>query len=199
MAVERPAGVQALSVIAICLGIMGILGGAFGILGLMINPKGQMPPGTDPKQAEVHEEFQRRLEKVTKETRTTSMIVIPIMMLTSAILAAAGIAGLQLKALGLVRVGFVSSLLVDAFGAVYNIVVQMKTMEVMKWYFSQLSGPKNLQTGMEMGMQVGMYTGLFFGIGWMVAKAAFYIVGIVYFSKPKVREAFEGGSAPAGF
>jgi hypothetical protein len=196
MADNKPGGVTALGVIALCLGIMGVLGGAVGIAGSFIPMQQQPAAGTNPRMAEIQAEFQQRLARITTENRKTGLMVFPILMVVSVILAAGGIAALQLKALGFVKVAFGASLLADTLGAVYGIIVQMKTMELMRWYSAEISQVSNVPA-MEMVMNVSTWIGVFFGAGWMIAKAAFYIVGLVYFSKPKVRQAFQGGAAPA--
>jgi len=192
---NKPPGVTALGVMAICLGIMGLLGGAIGIVGLFLPTQQPTQAGANPKMAEVNAEFQRRVDQATKETRKTSLIAIPVLMGMSALLLAAGIAALQLKALGFVKVAFAASLLVDTMGAIYNTIVQMKMMDITKWYSREMAGASNMP-GMEMVMSISTYTALFFGVGWMAAKAAFYIVGLVYFSKAKTREAFADVPAP---
>jgi len=196
MADNKPAGVTALGVMAICLGIMGVLGGAVGIAGLFIPQQKPVQDTSNPKLAEAAAEFQRRVEQTTKETKKSSLIAIPVLMIVSLILAAGGMAAYQLKALAFVKTAFVVSLLADTMGAVYNIILQMKMMDIMKWYSREIAGASNTP-GMEMVMSIGAYTGMFFAVGWMIAKAVFYIVGLVYFSKSKVREAFDGGAAPA--
>jgi len=196
MANERPQGVTALGIMAIGLGIMGFLGGATGIVGLFLPQQQPTQAGSNPKIAEATAEFQRRMEQTTKDSRKSSLIAIPLLMVVSVLLAAAGIAALQLKALAFVKTAFAVSLLADTMGAIYNIIMQMKMMDIMKWYSRELAGASNTP-GMEMAMSIGAYTGMFFAVGWMIAKAAYYIVGLVYFGKPKVREAFEGAPAPA--
>ena len=194
MADNKPAGVTALGIMAICLGIMGVLGGVAGIVGLFIPT--QQPPqsGSNPKMAEATAEFQRRIEQTAKDTRKTSLLAIPVLMMVSLLLGVGGIAAYQLKALAFVKTAFAASLLADTMGAIYNIIIQMKMMDIMKWYSREMAGASNTP-GMEMVMSISAYTGLFFAVGWMIAKAAFYIVGLVYFSKRKVREAFEGRPA----
>jgi hypothetical protein len=196
MADNKPGGVTAIGVMALCLGIMGVLGGAVGIAGSFIPMQQQPAAGGNPRMAEIQAEFQQRLGRITLENRKTALIVFPCLMAVSVLLAAAGIAALQLKARTFVKVAFGVSLLADTLGAIYGIVVQMKTMELMRWYSAEISQVSNVPA-MEMVMNVSTWIGVFFGAGWMIAKAAFYIVGLVYLGKPKVRQAFEGGAAPA--
>lgn len=194
---DKPIGVMPLCIIAIFLGIMGFLGGAVGLVTLVINPKTQMPPDPNPKLAGANAEFQRRMEKVTDESRGTTKIVLIVGMLASALLAASGIAGVKLKGLALLKLAFGTSLLVDGGAAVFNMIVQMKILEISKWYTKELAGASDVGSGVAMGMQVGMYVALFSAAGWLVVKTAYYIVGLVYFSKKKVRDAF-AGLPPAG-
>jgi hypothetical protein len=197
VAVQRPSGVSALGILAICLGIMGVFSGAIQIAGLFL-PIGrpQTHSGGNAKMAEVTAEFQKRFENVTKENKKTSLIVFPLLLTVSALLAAGGIAALRLKALAFVKVAFAASLLADTLGAVYGSMIQMKLMEVMKWYSQEISKASNMP-GMDMVMSASSWIGVVFGVAWMIAKGAFYIIGLVYFSKPKTKEAFEGGAAPA--
>ena len=131
MADNKPPGVTALGIMAIGLGIMGLLGGAAGIAGLFLPQQQAMPAGANPKMVEATAEFQRRMEQTTKDTRKSSLIVLPVLMVVSVLLAAAGIAALQLKALAFVKTAFAVSLLVDTMGAIYNIIMQMKMMDIM--------------------------------------------------------------------
>lgn len=194
---DKPMGVMPLCIIAIALGVMGFLGGAIGLVGLMVNPKTAPPGGTNEKLAELNAEFQSRVEAVAKESRPVQLILVPAMMLTSLLLAGAGIAGTKLKGLAFLKLAFAASLVIDAVGAIYGMIVQTRTMDVMKWYFKEMAVASKMPPGMEMGMQVGLYTGIFFGAGWLIAKTGVYLWGLIYFSKRSVREAFEGGPAPA--
>ena len=195
MATNKPPGVTALGIMAIALGIMGVLGGAAGIVGLFIPQQQPAQAGSNAKMAEVAAEFQRRVEQTTKDTRKSSLIAIPMLMFVSVLLAVGGIAAFQLKALAFVKTAFAVSLVADTMGAIYNIIMQMKMMDIMKWYSREIAAASNTP-GMEMMMSIGAYTGMFFAVGWMIAKAAYYIVGLVYFSRPKVKDAFEGRPAP---
>src|SRR6185503_9316793 len=63
---DKPSGVMFFGVIALFLGILGVLGGAFGLVALAI-PQKTAAPVNDPKFAEMNEEFQRRVQAVAKE------------------------------------------------------------------------------------------------------------------------------------
>jgi len=195
---DKPMGVMPLCIIAIFLGVMGVLGGAMGILGLAIG-RTTIPPDKNPKMTEVNAEFQRRMETMMKENRPFSLLVIPAVMATSALLAVAGLVGLNLKGLGLLKAAFVANLLVDIGAAVFQILVQVKSMGIMKWYFGEMSAASGSGAGgpaMEMTLQFGLYAGLFFGVFWLVLKLAFYVVGLVYFHKRAIVDAFSGRPAP---
>src|SRR5207249_2430648 len=95
--------------------------------------------------------------------------------------------------LGLLKVAFPVSLVADSIGAVVGMLVQMRTMAIAEWYFGEMAGATQMPPGVEIGMKVGGYVGMFFGVGWLLAKAIFYVLGVVYFNKRAVRDAF---SAP---
>ena len=125
--------------------------------------------------------------------------MIPAVILTSGLLAAAGIAGVRLQGLGLLKIAFGSNLLVDLAGAGIGFLVQFQSVEILKWYFREVAnaqGAGHAVPGMQMGMQFGLYTGMFFGVFWLVAKLVYYILGLVYFNKRAVADAFAGRPAP---
>jgi hypothetical protein len=195
---QKPMGVMPLCIIAIFLGIMGILGGAMGIVGLLVNPKSSAPRQNAKLEA-VNAEFERRMAEMAKETRPASKVVVPAIILTSALLGAAGIAGVRLQGLGLLKIAFVSNLLVDAVAAVLGFIAQYKGIGLMKWYMREAaaaSGSGDAGPAIEIGMQVGLYTGLFFGVFWLTLKLVYYILGLVYFNKRAVVDAFSGRPAP---
>jgi hypothetical protein len=195
---EKPMGVMPLCIIAIFLGIMGILGGAMGVLGLVMDQQ-KMAPDKDPKLTELNAEFERRMQAFMKETRPLSLVVIPSVMLTSALLAAAGLAGINLKGLGFLKLAFVVNLLVDLGSAVFQSIAQVKSIAIMKWYLAEVTaahGSGGASSAVEMSMQFGLYTSLFFGVFWLVLKLAYYVVGIVYFNKRAIVDAYAGRPAP---
>ena len=57
-------GVMPLCIMAIFLGIMGVLGGGMGIVGVLINPK-TAAPDPNPKLNEINAEFERRMADLT--------------------------------------------------------------------------------------------------------------------------------------
>jgi hypothetical protein len=191
---EKPIGVMPLSIIAIAFGVMGFFGGAMGLGAVIWNPKQNPPGGMDPKLAQVNAEFAQKMEAVTREARPVQLILLPAMILTSIVLLAGGISGIKMKARSFVQLAFGASLVVDSAGAVYGLIVQARTMDVTKWYLTELASSSKMPAGVEMGMKFGFYAGLFMGIGWLVAKTVFYILGVVYFGKKNVREAFDANA-----
>ena len=190
-----------LCIIAIFLGIMGVLGGAAGAVGLLINPKSTAAPDKNPKLAELNAEFERRMEEMTKETRPASLAAVPAILLSSLLLGVAGIAGIRLQGLGLLKLAMVANLLIDTAAAVLGFIVQYKTIGLMRWYFREMtaaSGAGSAGQAMEMTMQFSVYAGFFFGVFWLALKLAYYIVGLVYFNKRAIVDAFSGRPAPDG-
>lgn len=193
---EKPTGVTALCVIALALGAMGFFGGGFNLAMLMLNPKTDPPVQNNSKLAELNVEFQKKIEAVAKESRPFQLMLVPVMMATSVLLAGAGAAGLRLQGRAFLQLAFGASFVVDAIGAVFGIMVQWKTMDIMRWYFKEVAATAKSSAGAETIIQVGLYTGVFFGVAWLVAKSAIYLWGLVYFSKRSVRDAFAGPAQP---
>lgn len=195
---EKPMGVMPLCIIAIFLGLMGVLGGGMGIVGLLFDQQ-SIPPDKNPKLTELNTEFQRRMQEMAKETRPASMAVFPAAILASGLLAVAGIVAIQMKGLGLLKFALLANLLVDLGAAVFQVVVQTKSIAVMKWYFHELAtlnAAGGASSAVEIGMQVTLYGSLFFAVFWLVLKLAYYVVGLVYFRKRAIVDAYSGRPAP---
>src|SRR5262245_27855891 len=105
---ELPFGLKAVCIIAIVFGALGILGGGLGLLGLFMRQHDQAALGSGPQA-----EFNRRLLEQAKKMRPVQVVLLPTVMAISGLLLAAGIAGLQLQALGFIRLAFAASLVAD--------------------------------------------------------------------------------------
>ena len=181
----------ALCIIALFLGVMGFLGGAMGLVGLVLNPK-QQAPNPNPKLKDLNAEFEQRMERVMKESRPVLLALHPASMLLSVLLAVAGIAGLKMSGRPFIQAMFAGNLIVDTIAAILNIMIQTKTISVMTWYFRESASESNMPRSVATGMQFGLYTGMFFAGAWLLMKTAFYVWGVVYFGMKSVRAAFQG-------
>src|SRR6185436_5572999 len=113
-----------------------------------------------------------------------TLLIIPSVMATSGLLAVAGLLGINLKGLGLLKVSFAANLLVDLGAAVFQALIQIKSLGITKWYLGEMTAASGSGAGgpaLEMTMQFGLYASLFFGVFWLVMKLVFYVVGLVYF------------------
>ena len=191
---EKPMGVMTFSILAIFLGVMGVLGGAVGFLGLLLDQ--QAPPDDDPKLAEVNAEFAKRIKALTDETKPLTKIVSGAIMAASALLAAAGIAGIQLQGRGFVLTALASNLIVDLFAGYFGIMVQMKSAAIMKWYFGETARVTNMPAAFATWMGISMYAGAFFALGWLILKVVYYVWGLAYFTRKSVRDTYSGRPAP---
>lgn len=188
---DKPMGVTPLGVIAIVLGVLGLIGCAVGLIALVFSPKSQ-PPYADPRLSEVNLEFTQRMEGVTKESRRFSKVTLPAILLSSGMMIAAGVLALRLQGLLFVRMAFAFGFLVETLSTVVGLYAQYRTMGVMKWYFHEAIALVKLPTAIETGMQIGNTIGLLMGVGWLGVKGVFYILGFVTFSRRPMRAAFEG-------
>src|SRR5205814_1621122 len=92
-------GRTAVSVIAIVLGVAGVILGASSLVMLSLKTKVSIPIA-DPKLADLRAELERRTNEDQKALRSRALVQAPVMALVSGILAAAGIAGLRLRGWG---------------------------------------------------------------------------------------------------
>ena len=183
---EFPFGLKAVCIGAIVFGILGILGGGFGLLGLFMKP--QNPASMSGAQAELNQ----RLQDHAKKMRPVQLLIVPAALATSILLLVAGISGLKLQALGFIRLAFSASLVTDTVSAIYAISAQLKMIDLMQDFVKSSGADPAVATGMKFGVSVG----LFFAVGWLVAKVGFYVGSLVLFSKRAVREAFSPPPAP---
>ncbi|HVE40717.1 MAG TPA: hypothetical protein VNM14_12560 [Planctomycetota bacterium] len=184
---EWPFGLKAVLIGAIVFGVLGILGGGFGLLGLFMKPQNPATMG-NAAQAELNQ----RIQEHAKKMRPVQLILVPAMLATSVLLLAAGISGLKLQGLGFIRLAFVASLVTDSISAIFGISAQIKMIDLMQDYVKNAGADPAVATGMKFGVSVG----LFFAVGWLVAKVGFYVGSLVLFSKRAVREAFSPPPAP---
>jgi len=195
---DKPMGVMPLCIIAIFLGILGVLGGGMGIVGMKIGQR-PLPADKNPKITELNAEFQQRMETSTKQNRPLMVVVFPLVMLTSALLAVSGIVAIQMKGLGLLKIALASNLLVDLAAAVLQNIAQVRMMGIMKWYFHEVADLNNsggAAPAVEMSMLFGIYASLFFAVFWLVLKLVYYVLGLVYFSKRAIVDAYSGRPSP---
>lgn len=185
---ETPFGLKAVCIMAIVFGGLGVLGGSFGILGLFL--KQDRPAMGNAAQIR----FNERLQEHTRKMRPVQLVLVPSALAVSVLLLAAGISGLKLQGLGLLRLAFAASLVIDSIAAAYGISAQLKVLDLMQELFRSEGAGSPLLTGMKIGARFG----LTFAVGWMLAKIGFYVGSLVFLGKRAVRDAFEPPAEPVG-
>jgi hypothetical protein len=185
---EMPFGLKAVCIMAILFGIMGVLSGGFGLLGLFL----KQDRAATGNAAQI--QFNERLQEHAKKMRPIQLVLVPSALAASVLLLAAGISGLKLEGLGLLRIAFAASLLIDSIAAAYGISAQLKMMDLMEDFFRSGGADTPVLTGMKVGVRIG----LTFAVGWMLAKIGFYVGSLVFLGKRAVRDAFLPPAAPVG-
>ena len=136
----------------------------------------------------------RRIQEATSSLRTLFWVFLPFALAASGLLLVGGIKGLGLKGRSLLDTAFWGSIPVDAASAALAIATQLKSGEVMRWYAEELTAKFPMQAGATAGLKVAATVGMVFAAGWLLAKVAFYVAGLVILRKPAARDAF---GAPA--
>ncbi len=179
---EKTSTVTAICIIAIALGILGVLGGAMGVFTLVSPPKAAAP-SKDPKLALLNVEFQRRIEESQRDLRPFSLVLVPIMLTLSTMLVVAGVGGLKLRRLGFFRFTLCANALVDVFGGALGIVAQFRTIGATSWYFRETASVSSLPAGFATAMQFAATSGVAASLVLLLGKLAFYVWGTVQLGK----------------
>lgn len=184
-------GVSTLCIIAVFLGVLGIAGGGIGLFDHLW--KGSLfPADPDPEVAQLDAELDRRLEDSKKGFRPLLVAVYSTAILASALLAVAGVAGFNLKGLGVLRLALAANLALDVVETSLSVLVQMRSLPIMRWYNREMTADGEMPAAMTSWMDVTLYVSIAATVAWGLAKLVFYVWGLVYFGRPAVRDLFEG-------
>jgi len=188
---EKSTSTNAICVIAIVLGVFGVLGGALGVFGLL-HPTRSAVPNQDPKLSALNAEFQRRIEESQKDLRPFSLILVPLVLVASGVLIAAGISGLKPGGRSFLRVALCGNAIVDLLGGVMGVVAQFRTIGITSWYFRETAGASSLPRGVSAAMQFAVTGGIAMAVIWLLGKIGFYIWAVLHLGKPALPQAAQG-------
>lgn len=208
----RPAGLTAVCIIALCLGVMGAMGVVVGIGGLVLQPAIQkwstdlqksLPGAQTPqgqKQAELQQQMMKELEPVTRKWLIPSLAVSGICVVAVIGLIVGSIKGLNLrpKAHKWLIVGMTAGILHTLLGGYVQVAAQRDTLPVTQRFMDQTlqSGPAATAPGakaiMNSTMQMSMALAMVFAFGWGLVKCITYAFSIWYLLTPRIRRLFEG-------
>jgi hypothetical protein len=210
----RPGWLTAVSVIAIVLGALGLLGSLFQTASLVFSDRLQQltaavsaPPGTPPEMQKVQVEMQRDIMAVQRRWRTSTMVLIASILVLASLLLLGGIKSLQLSPLGrTVLLATFAALAIVEIGRFIQLVgVQMDSTKVVSEYMPRImaaaqgAGGKAMppqaqqvmKTTSEVTVKVSLVAGLAVWGVWFLAKIVFYVLGLFYLTRPHIQAVFQ--------
>ena len=202
----RPGWLTAICVLAIVFGALGLITGAFSLLGQLFASQLQTfimsaQGSSNVPGAEIQKEVMTRSVVIASRYR---MLMIPLTLgkaLVAALLLLGGIFSLSLKNTGrtlLVR-ALLAALVVESLLFVPTTLAQRESQalmsELMPKMMQSQQGPNGPPPGFNAGMSamfsvIGTAT-LLISLAWLAAKIVIYLLGIRYLRKPKIVALFE--------
>jgi hypothetical protein len=154
-------------------------------------------PAPGPKYAELNAEFEQKMKAVNGGMAPFFWAHLPFAVIGSAMLLAGGALGLKGRGRPVLTTAFALSLVFDLGALTVGIVTQLRTSEVMKWYFEEMSKIGGAPPGMAGILSGSMMAGIGIGVVWYLGKAAYYLWGLLYVRKPAVRSWLDSTSTPS--
>jgi hypothetical protein len=208
----RPAGLTAVCIIALCLGVMGGMGIVVGTVGLVLQPAIQKwatdlqkgLPGAQSaqgqKQAELQQNMMKELEPVTRKWLIPSIIGSTVCLVAVVCLIVGSIKGLNLRPMAhqWLIIGMSTGILHALVAGYVGHSVQRETQMVTMRYLDQTfqAGPAAKAPGakavVNSTMQISVVLGMVMIYGWGLVKCTFYAFSIWYLLTPQIRRLFEG-------
>lgn len=168
------------------------MGQGLGVVSRLASPEARASI-QHPKMAAINDSFKRRLLEIDRTSRTASWVLLPLSLGASLFLLVGGIQALRQRARSMVKTSLATGLVVDLAAGVFSILMGVKTMSLMSWYYKEaaacgIEGARGLSMAPLALASVPM-------IGWFVLKPAYYIWGLVYLGRPHVKSAFDAPSS----
>lgn len=208
---KRPGWLTAFCIGAIVLGSLGLLSALGGAANQALGDyyqkmaRGFQTAGQPPAVAASFDKMQDEMLAVANDWKGVTAGLLFVQFLVAGGLLAGGILTLRLRPNGrdlLIKV-FMVAILFEIVGAIPTTMIQIETMAVMERYMSNVAAgsPKGSQAPRKMPPMVKtfMRVGVWFSVGivmlMLVLKIAFYVSGLLYLRRPKIKNFIEGGGA----
>lgn len=206
-AAKRPGGLTAICVIAIILGVLGVLAALIGGGGLVVNKlfreqlakQQQPPPGFPQGMADAQKKMQEAIYAVADRYFIADVILLPIHGLISVFLIVAGAKAMTLvpEARTLFQGALIAALVMLVVTTIKGAVQQIEMFGVMDQFFKEMAGdmPGAGAQGKDVfvtAMRIGMIIGAVFGFGWQFILLLFYGLSLNYLSRPNIVALYAG-------
>ena len=202
-----PPKLKALSIIAIVLGALGLLGAFSGALAFVAGPEKMQSmaatPGQPPEVAEVQQAMNKALIAISNDWKTYNGLIIAATFFVAGALLAGGIMSHRLREQGrqILQITFLVAIPFEVLQGVASVGIGLATREVMREFMPQMMRattpagspvPEAAMEGMASGItEMAALVGIAFSVGWILMKISFYGVGSLYLRKPDVRALFK--------
>lgn len=192
---QRPNALTVIAILALTIGALGLCVSSFGLLSLATQDALQdfsaSQLGGDPEQQRLQREMQEHVREATADYMPFSAAHQVLNLLLSFGLLGAGVLLLRWhpKAPALFTGVAVANLALDVVGGALGVTVQMATSEAMRAYLeaTAVPGAEQLMGAMaEASVNMGICT----AAALFLAKAAYYVWGIVYLRREDVAALF---------
>ena len=209
---ERPGWLTAIIVIAIILGVFGLLIGVVGLGSTIFGQQMQAAmaprpnPGITPEMQKAMDQFQKEIQAITDRYFVPLLLSSLLRVVVASLLVYGGIQALSLKANGrtVLLAAFATGLVFEVFTGVLQSFMNIEMNAAMNAYFEGIVGAMPAQgPGSEVMlsiMRMSMVFGYIFQYFTTFAKIAFYVFGLVYLRRPQIVALFRNsatGPAPA--
>jgi hypothetical protein len=196
-----PPGLKAICIIAIILGVLGILISCGGVASMAIGPALQaafgMPAqaGMDPELVRAQEDLQGQMAAIGKEYLPFTIGTVVVHLLAGFALLLGGILTLKISATGrsILLTGCVLAVLYELVNGVLNVVMQMRMAPIVERFMEQAlqrGGQAQMPSAFGQFMLVIMFVTLGISLVSMLVKIGFYIFSVIYLKKPHVAARF---------
>lgn len=204
---RRPGGLNAICVIAIILGGLGLASSMLGLCAMAAKPWMNnafiLPEqvGKVDKARDAQLEMQQKIELVTDRYAGFNLGFLLLNVVIGGSLFTGGILALKLNPKGsrLLIAAFTTAIVFEILRAVLQIFMQIEMAEVMYDSMSrmmQATAPQNGAVAAEgaaataVFMKIGVYIGLAFTLTFALAKVIFYAISTRYLHRPNIRQLF---------
>lgn len=208
-ATKRPGWLTAICVIAIILGVLGVLAALMGGGALVVNKMfraqfaNQPPaPGMPQGMADAQKKYQDAMYAVTDRYFIADVILLPIHGLVSIFLIVAGARAMSLlpETRTLLQWALIAALGVLIVMTLKGVVQQVELFGVIDQFFKDLAAnmPGQGAQGKDAvvtAMRVGMIIAAIFGFGWQFILFLFYGLSLNYLSRPQIVALYAGKTA----
>ena len=204
----RPGGVTVIGVLAIILGLLGVLGGCIGGVSIFLNPMIQnaVAPGPNANPVEkAQAEMNAQISAIGERYIVPNVILMLVWFVLAGALTFGGIQLLRVRpgAATLLYYTFMGLIVFELLRTVFGVFIQLQMFPVIEEFTKRIirEGPAgNPAIGQTMAsvMRFSTIIGLIFGIAWPLVKIIVYGFSMRYLAKPNVAALFVPQDRPYG-